>query len=64
MRRLNGNTPTLVLKGISDDFFGAESTISFPSYMAIGVPTMIINLLILWGLFTVFLFGFGGYMMR
>ena len=56
--RLIGNTPTLVLKGISDDLFGSDSTVSFTAYMAIGVPIMIINVFVLWAMFQVSLFGF------
>ncbi len=45
---LIGSTPQLALKGILEEFCGANTSLTFSSWMAVNVPAMLINTLLIW----------------
>ena len=45
---LIGSTPQLALKGIIEEFCGTNTSLTFSSWMAVNVPAMLINTLLIW----------------
>jgi len=57
---LTGTGPNLVFKGMVSTLFGTSTPINFASWMGFALPTVMVNLLILWCWLQIYFIGFPG----